>query len=481
MSQDDGSKSAGGAKFTALVLEDDPVCARVLTNLITSEGGQPLVCDSIAGANAALAKSEFDVYILDDQLPDGRGSSFYYQLREGGHWSPAIMLTGYPHIPVAVELTRDGLFDYLTKPIDAEAVLARLRKATGGIDQFGRRLAKVTFVCGASAMRDVERMVRQAAANPRATMLLTGETGTGKDLLARVIHERTFANTEPLPPFISLSCPTLPAEMFEAELFGAEKGSYTGAYQQRCGLVEAAHKGTLFLDEISEVPLLLQAKLLQFLETRNYRRLGSTDSKQFDGRIVAASNRSLPEEVRQGRFRQDLLYRLDVFSIHLPPLRERMEDLGGLIEVLLEQLAHKHQRKKPVVKPKDLETLQHHDFPGNIRELRNLLERSLLQTADDASWLQIEAAWLSQAVQASRQRASAAPVAATPPSTSPVATPPPEAPPPTIEAQEYELVRKALEAEGGVIRRAAARLGISHQALLRRLEKWPELRGYTNP
>jgi len=411
MSQDDGSTSAGQSKFTALVLEDDPICAKVLTDLIGDEGGKAVICPSIATAQSALSQGRFDLYILDDQLPDGRGSVFYYQLREGGHWAPAIMLTGYPHIPVAVELTRDGLFDYLTKPIDVEAVRERLRKATRTVDQAERRLAKVTFVAGSRAMGEVERMVWQAVANPRATVLLTGETGTGKDLLARVIHERTFAQTAPLPPFISLSCPTLPAEMFEAELFGAEKGSYTGAYQQRCGLVEAAHGGTLFLDEISEVPILLQAKLLQFLETRAYRRLGSTEPKQFDGRIIAASNRSLPEEVKEGRFRQDLLYRLDVFSIHLPPLRDRPEDLGDLIGVLLDQLAHKHERKKPVVKPKDIEALQKYDFPGNVRELRNLLERSLLQTPAEASWLQMDAAWLTQALKASRQRAPPAPPA----------------------------------------------------------------------
>ena len=249
--------------------------------------------------------------------------------------------------------------------------------------------------------------------------------------------------------------------MFEAELFGAMKGAYTGAHQNRIGLAEAAHGGTLFLDEIAEVPLPLQAKLLQFLETRQYRRLGHSDTRHFDGRIIAATNKPLEAEVEAGRFRADLWYRLDVFNVPIPALRERKEDIIPLVQFLLDSLCQKYERPRPIPKPEDLQALEAHDFPGNVRELRNLVERSLLQTPLDANWLELDRAWL-------RRYRSAAP-------TERVSVPGRELNP--IEEQEYALIRKTLAEEKGRIRRAAAKLGMSHQALLRRLNKWPELKG----
>jgi DNA-binding NtrC family response regulator len=373
------------------------------------------------------------------------------------------MLTGVPDLNRAVELTRNGLFDYLTKPFQVEDFLHCLNRAKMRFNQRGADLTFADFVSRSAVMKKIHQLIVFAAENPGATVLLTGETGVGKDISARLIHQMTFANKSPMPPLICLNCPTLPAEMFEAELFGAEKGSYTGAHQQRNGLVEAANGGTLFLDEIAEVPFALQSKLLQFLETREYRRLGSTESRRFTGRIIAASNRNLQEEVSHGRFRMDLWYRLDVFSIHLPPLRERKEDLAELIDQLLAHLSKKYQRKKPIVKPDDYAVLERHDFPGNIRELRNLLERSLLQTPSESSWLQMDRAWLAKVRQAAPCAETAPPTIAGRNLSS-------------IETQEYLLIQKALEEEKGAIRRAAAKLGLSHQALLRRLQKWPELR-----
>jgi transcriptional regulator with PAS, ATPase and Fis domain len=275
----------------------------------------------------------------------------------------------------------------------------------------------------------------------------------------------------------------MPAEMFEAELFGSERGAYTGAEKAREGLAGATKDGTLFLDEIGEVPLPLQAKLLRFLEAREYRSLGSTVTKKFAGRVVAATNRLLPDEVAAGRFRQDLLYRLDSFTVHLPPLRERREEIPALAERLLNQLAVKYGRKAPKLQPEDGEALRHYEYPGNIRELRNLLERSLLRTPPDVAWLALDAAWLKQARPAALATPAAAPVSpavsAAPPTVVPTEAPAPVAPArelPPLEAQEYEMVRRALVETNGGIRRAAAKLGISHQALLRRLQKWPELR-----
>jgi DNA-binding NtrC family response regulator len=450
--------------FKSLILEDDHASAETLAAAVRSEGGEPSIVGSVQAAKSTADGAQFDIYVLDYQLPDGTGSSFFSHLREKGVFAPCIMLTGVPEISMAVELTRAGLFDYQTKPIDLHRFLECLRRAVISARTTQASLQDFGLVDFSPGMKSLRRLVRQAAANAATTILLTGETGVGKDLIARVIHQLTFQNTESSPPMISLNCSALPADMFEAELFGAQKGAYTGAHQNRVGLVEAAQGGTLFLDEIAEIPLALQAKLLQFLETREYRRLGSVTSLHFNGRIIAATNKLLETEVQQERFRADLWYRLDVFNIHIPPLRDRKEDLSTLIEVLLESISRKYQRQKPFPRPEDIAALQAHGFPGNVRELRNIVERSLLQTPPQSHWLEMDPVWT--------RKAYGAPVAASVPDYPRVQvrslTP--------IEEQEYQLINRTLNEERGFIRRAAAKLGMSHQALLRRLQKWPELR-----
>jgi len=305
--------------------------------------------------------------------------------------------------------------------------------------------------------------IRQIARHPDATVLLTGETGTGKDLAARLLHQLTHLSKADKSPYVPLNCSAVPAEMFESELFGSEKGAFTGADKRREGLIETAANGTLFLDEITEMPLAQQAKLLRFLESREYRPLGTSALQRFSGRIITATNRSLAEEVKRGKFREDLMYRLAVATVHLPALREHLADLDALVESLLAQLCEKYRRKKPFLKPEDIAMLRKYHFPGNVRELRNLLERALLRTPEEAHWLFFDAGWLQglpEAPNASVDNAAA----------------PPERELNAIDLQEYRLIQQALQAEGGGIRRAATRLGITHQALLRRLEKWPELR-----
>jgi DNA-binding NtrC family response regulator len=323
-------------------------------------------------------------------------------------------------------------------------------------------------------MRTVHQQLEQAARHPAATVLLTGESGVGKDVAARTLHRLTFGERAAQAPYVALNCAAVPGEMFEAELFGAERGAYTGADKKRPGLVSAAQGGTLFLDEIADVPMASQAKLLRFLEGREFRSLGGTASESFTGRIVAATNKSLRAEVQAGKFREDLLFRIEVFTVEIPPLRARREDIPALAEQLLRQLAAKYERRAPLLRAEDLAALQASPFPGNVRELRNVLERSLLRTAEDGQWLAIDPAWL----QASEFRPPGA--------TSPASVPPPatdDALPAErvglspLDAQEYRMIRVALREARGGIRRAAAKVGLSPQALLRRLEKWPELRG----
>ena len=450
--------------FRCLILEDDLTIAEMLGQVVVSAGGTAATASTIQRAHELVALNAFDVFVLDHVLPDGRGGSFFSSLREQGVLAPCIMLTGVPEIQTAVELTRNGLFDYLTKPLGLSQLHDCLRRAVAHAALSQPSLHGFGSPDCSRGMKAVRRLVQQAAANPRTTILITGETGVGKDLIARSIHQLTFQKAEPAPPMISLNCSNLPADMFEAELFGAAKGAYTGAHQSRTGLAEAAQGSTLFLDEIAEVPLPLQAKLLQFLETREYRRLGHTETLHFTGRIIAATNQPLHEAVQAGTFRADLWYRLDVFNIHIPPLRERKEDVAALVEFLLDTLCQKYERPRPIPKREDLDALQTHDFPGNVRELRNIIERSLLQTPADANWLEMDRAWLRRTRPTAPLENSASSPASPERSLSP------------IEAQEYTLIRKALAESGGVLRQTAARIGMSHQTLMRRLEKWPELK-----
>lgn len=489
------------SQFKCLLLEDDPGFAVLAGQVIGHEGGLVVHCASIREAKAAIEKHVFDLAVIDNILPDGTGYEFFPLLQRRFPAIVTIMSTGQPELRSAVALTRNGLFDYLSKPMSADTLADCVHRAKQrmGCSQEDPS----TEMSGESpVIREVLQMLQQASRHPTATVLLIGETGTGKDLAARTLHRLTFPDSADGSPYVALNCSTLPETMFEAELFGAEKGSYTGADRRRVGLAEAARNGTLFLDEIGEVPLSQQPKLLRFLESREYRPIGSSETRQFHGRVVAATNRMLLEEVIAGRLRADLMYRLDVFTVRLPPLRDRIDDLDRIASALVRQLGEKYGRKTPFIQPSDLAALHEYDFPGNIRELRNILERSLLRTPPDASWLAMDLGWLQPRQAGAHTSANPpgttlygvshgpapAPSSRTSSSPAPGATPStPSADPASsdpavprtlnpIDLQEYRLIAETLKLEGGAIRRSATRLGLTHQALLRRLQKWPELR-----
>ena len=383
-------------------------------NVVREAGGHVTLAHNIARAREIVATKTFDLVLLDNHLPDGKGYDFFNQAARRNPDAPIVMITGVPDLGEAVSLTRNGLFEYLTKPISVDALTACLDRAKMRLATRNTP-AEATEICGDSpAMREVLAQLRQAAKHAASTVLLTCETGAGKDLAARVLHQLSFPDGR--APFIAVNCAALPGEMFESELFGAERGAFTGADKKRGGLVAAAASGTL----------------------------------------------------KAGRFREDLLYRFDVFSVELPPLRKRRADIPGLAERLLGHLAQKYDRAKPLLTPEDAAKLSAHDFPGNVRELRNVLERSLLKTADDAKWLALDVNWLNRGSSASAPVAGAVPTAAE--------TLPADRSLSPIEAQEYRLIRDTLIEANGGIRRAATKLGMSPQALLRRLEKWPELR-----
>ena len=461
---------AASDKFSCLIVEDDAAFSALSAQVVRDEGGGPVLAANLAAAREAVVSRAFDLVLLDNHLPDGKGYDFFAQLARRNPDAPIVMITGAPDLGEAVSLTRNGLFEYLTKPLGVEALAACLQRAKLRLATRVAPASAVECFGETPAMRAVLAQLRQAAQHAASTVLLEGETGTGKEVAARALHALAFPDGP--APFVAVNCAALPGEMFESELFGAERGAFTGADRKRAGLAAAAADGTLFLDEIAEVPLASQAKLLRLLEAREFRALGSTETQPFTGRFVAATNKVLADEVKAGRFREDLLFRLDVFAVELPPLRQRRADIPGLAELLLSQLAKKYSRRKPLLQADDLAKLSAHDFPGNVRELRNVLERSLLKTAEDAKWLALDANWLARSAAAVP---TSAPAAASP--VAPVAPLPADRQLSPLEAQEYRLIRETLQETNGGIRRAAAKLGMSPQALLRRLEKWPELRG----
>lgn len=454
-------------KFSCLLVDDDNSFTMMAAQVVREEGGAVTAAKNLAEARAATADGSFDLVLLDNHLPDGKGYDFFDQLARRNPDAPIVMITGVPDLSEAITLTRNGLFDYLTKPINVDTLAACLRRAKLRLAARDLPTSASEFFGNSPAMREVMSQLRQAAKHAASTVLFTGETGSGKDMAARALHQLTY--TDGNPPFIAVNCAALPGEMFESELFGAERGAFTGADKKRGGLVAAAAGGTLFLDEIAEVPPALQAKLLRLLEAREFRSLGSTESQPFTGRFVAATNKNLTDEVKAGRFREDLWYRLDVFAVELPPLRKRRADIPGLAELMLTQLAIKYSRSKPMLMAEDLSALNAHSFPGNVRELRNVLERSLLRTTEESKWLKLDLNWLNRGTTVTS-------VTTTPAAPAESESLPPERILTPVEAQEYRLIRDTLRETNGGIRRAAGKLGLSPQALLRRLEKWPELR-----
>jgi len=453
--------------FSCLLVDDDVGFSSMLAKIVNDEGGRPVACHRIEEAQAQISRRTFDLVILDNRLPDGTGYEFYPQVARRNPGGVVVMITGAPELSHAVEMTRNGLFDYLTKPLDGTEFANLLRRVKVRLRRPALESGTDELLGESPAMQAVRSQLHQAAKHANATVLILGETGTGKDLVARFLHRLSFGGRPSSTPYVALNCANVPADIFEAELFGNEKGAYTGADRRRTGLADAAQGGTLFLDEVAEIPLGLQPKLLRFLENNEYRPLGGNSLCRFQGRVVAATNRVLTEEVRAGRFREDLMYRLDVFRIQVPPLREHLADLDLLSNGLLSQLCEKYQRPRPAFKAVDLQALHKHTFPGNVRELRNLLERSLLRTEVGSPELLMDLEWLR----------GGGISGAGPSATEPSATPSPVSRTlSAVEQQEYELIAKTLASENGGIRRTAARLGLTHQALLRRLQKWPELR-----
>ncbi|MCC6487074.1 MAG: sigma-54-dependent Fis family transcriptional regulator [Candidatus Hydrogenedentes bacterium] len=367
-----------------LVVEDEAGMRRILTVLFEKDGHEVLEAATVKEGLAVLTAQPLDLVITDQRLPDGDGLSLLAAAKDADPTLPVIMITAYATIELAVTAMREGAFDFITKPFNPDTVRAAVARACGHaallrenerLRDEVERLAEDTELLGDSpAMREVREFILRAAPT-NATVLIRGETGTGKELVARAIHNRSQRCNH---PFVAVNCAAMPEDLLESQLFGHERGSFTGADQARQGLFEAAHKGTLFLDEAGEMSLGLQAKLLRVLTNGEILRVGSTTPRNVDVRIIAATHRDLETRVKDGQFREDLYFRLAVVPLTIPPLRDRSGDIPVLVEHFLGKVAKDLKVTRRTIAPEAVDALGAYSFPGNVRELRNLIERAYI-------------------------------------------------------------------------------------------------------
>ncbi len=451
------------SRASILVIDDEEIIRDVLGSLLERRGGYSVtLCRDGAEGMKALTSSTFDLVLLDLFLPDTDGITLLRQIKLGDPQREVIMMTAHGSVETAVEAMRTGAFHYLTKPFQNDEVIllvetaltqrrlrlenAGLRRALADQHRYGRLLGK------SLPMQRVFKTIEQVA-TARTTVLITGESGTGKELTAEAIHTHGARSDA---PFVTVNASNLPVNLLESHLFGHAKGAFTGAVSDHIGLFESAAGGTLFFDEISTIPLEVQSKLLRVMQEKEFLPLGSVKPVKVDVRIVAATNEDLARLVKEGAFREDLYYRLNVIALHLPPLRERREDIPLLVEQFLGQFADEHSRPPLRLTPDALQRLVSYYWPGNVRQLRNAIERAvLLATSDELGPEQLPEEMLNP-----RALEFTAPAL-------------PEGMSYTQAVEEYEraLIRWALDQESGVQRRAAERLGVKPTTLNERIKR----------
>jgi DNA-binding NtrC family response regulator len=371
-------------KAHLLIVDDEANTLATLSRAFRLAGHEAAVCDNVARALELTRTQNFDVILSDVRMPGKDGLALLDEMRVQGVTAPIVMMSGQADIEMAVRATRAGAMDFLEKPISTEKLLLtvenalKLRRLESENRQLKQRLGKHEIVWQGAAMQRVMAQLERVAASETRVCIL-GETGTGKELVARTIHERS---PRAGGAFITLNCAAVPAELIESELFGHEKGSFTGAAGRHIGKFEQADHGTIFLDEIGDMPLTMQAKLLRVLEEGEVERIGGDKPVSVDVRVVVATHRDLEARVREEKFRQDLFHRIYVFPLLLPPLRERREDIPALVKHFAAQVSTQNGWKPVPFSSDAMTALQSYTWPGNVRELRNMVERLMLLATD---------------------------------------------------------------------------------------------------
>ncbi|HXI57929.1 MAG TPA: sigma-54 dependent transcriptional regulator [Polyangia bacterium] len=471
-------------KPTVLVIDDEKTFRIVAEEALSAEGFVVTTAGNGRAGLAAWQKDPCDLVILDRHLPDTDGiailEAMVRESKERGVETLVVIATAYADVASAVQALKLGAFDYLSKPLQLPELVVTVQKALEAkrlrtqVRQLAERAhaAMGDLVAGeSSAMRQVLAMVEKVAVATDTTVLIQGESGTGKELIADLIHRRTPVRCN--EPFVEINCASVPEALLESELFGYERGAFTDAKQQKRGLFEEADGGTLFLDEVGELPVNTQAKLLKVLEDTTFRRLGGTRDLTVNVRVLAATNKDLAAEVKRGVFRLDLYHRLDVFHIHIPPLRERREDILPLARHFLAKFAVRLRKPASRFAPETERRLSGYDYPGNVRELRNLIERAVIlsgqEHGDDEiapDCLVISGAALGAAPAAGTTTATTAPA------------PGPEffslsleegGRPPALATLERAYIARLLEFAGGNRTQVARLLGVSYPTIAKKI------------
>lgn len=445
-----------------LVVDDEASQRTVLTGYLRKKRHTVREASSVAQAVEAFKSSPADVILSDFKMPGGTGLDLLKAVGEIRSHTSVVIMTAFGTIEGAVSAMREGAFDYLTKPINLEELdllLHRIQelqhlKSENQIlrEQLTEKLSFSGIIAQSAAM---ERVLSTAArvAQSSASVLIRGESGTGKEVVARAIH---YASDRSDKPFVAVNCASLNENLLESELFGHEKGAFTGADRQRRGRFELAHGGTIFLDEIGDISPATQVRLLRVLQEREFERVGGSETIQVDVRVIAATHKDLEEGIRNGTFREDLFFRMNVVTIEIPPLRQRRDDVPPLLEHALTTFAKEHKRKKLQFSKEAWELLLRYDYPGNVRELENIVQRSVIMSRGE----HITSDDLPHVLRSSRTESS------------PSAHLPQRTFDEQVEDLEKELIFEALRTHHGNQSKAAAHLGLSERNLRYRLKKW---------
>ena len=446
-----------------LVVDDEAIIRDNLERILTEEKYQVTSTGTGSEALALLGRADVDVVLLDISLPDINGIDVLKKAKEIDPELLVIIVTGYASVESAVRALKLGAYDYIKKPFKADVIKLIIRLALEAqhlkseVRVLKRRLkvpAQLEMVAESPTMRQVLAQVKEVAQHEGATVLITGESGTGKELVAQSVH---YLSPRKENPFLEINCATLPENLLESELFGHERGAFTDAIQRKKGLFEAASGGTVFLDEIGEMPLILQAKLLGVLERRRFRRLGGNRDIVAEVRIVAATNIDPKAAIAEKRFREDLYYRLNVFPIHIPPLRDRPEDVIALAKLFLLRFTRQFHKNFQDITDRAVAHLAAYPWPGNVRELRNVMERICIMH-DDAA---LDTAHLPQEIVGNR---TASPVIDIPDTVLDIES--------VVDEVTRQLIGRAMEKAGGNTAQAARLLGIPRGTLRYKLKKY---------